>query len=300
MYKKNILREYVQNSELRVFSEKLRVRLSKELAEKYDNGAYDNYLKNMEKYFNMLNSLNIKYPANANPVLYIYIVPDDNFEDMLQIPKSFSGQKGGGKPVGCFDLDGFKSAYGVSQNLCENRPLDITNIARIENEIHELSHLIHDMFFSKNSIINEGIAEAIPLYVMGLEEEFDEHREALLNMDKSQIYSASEILNQERNGIFGKDALLPNKSCSFRLSYISSYLFVRGCLETIENKFELNKIDSLQYFLELMKQSSYYEDWLIYDIADTLDLDKDELLSGKSFQLEVVKNLSKNKNNKSI
>lgn len=300
MYKKNILREYIQNSELRNYSDKIRVRLSKELAEKYDSGAYDNYLKNMEKFYDILNSLNIKYPSNASPILYLYIVPDDNFEDMLQIPKTFSGQRGGGKPVGCYDLDGFKFAYGVSQNICENKPAEVTNIAKIENETHELSHLIHGMFFSKNSIINEGLAEAIPLYVMGLEVEFDEHREALLNMDESQIYSASEILNQERNGIFGKDALLPNKSCSFRLSYISSYLFVRGCLETIENKFGLNKIESLQYFLEIMKQSSYYEDWLIYDIADTLDLDKEELLNGKSLQLEVIKNLSKNRNNKSI
>ena len=293
MYKKNILREYIHNSELRIFSEKLRVRLSKELAEKYDSGAYDNYLKNMEKFYDMLNSLNIKYPSNASPILYLYIVPDDNFEDMLQIPKTFSGQRGGGKPVGCYDLDGFKFAYGVSQNICENKPAEVTNIAKIENEIHELSHLIHGMFFSKNSIINEGLAEAIPLYVMGLEDEFDEHREALLNMDQSQIYSASEILYQERNGIFGKEELLPNKTCSFRLSYISSYLFVRGCLEKIGNKFGLNKIESLQYFLELMKQSSYSQDWLIYDIADTLDLDKEELLNGKLFQLEVIDNLSK-------
>ena len=290
MYKKNILREYIQNSELRIFSDKLRVRLSKELAEKYDNGAYNNYLNNIEKYYNMLNSLNIKYPSNANPILYIYIVPDDNFEDMLQIPKTFSGNKGGGKPVGSYNLDGFKTAYGVSQNCCENLPQNITSISYIENEIHELSHLIHGMFFSRNSIINEGIAEAIPLYVMGIEEEFDEHREALLNMNESQIYSAREILNQEKNREFGKEALLPNKSCSFRLSYISSYLFIRVCLETIEEKFGFNKIESLQFFLEMIMQSSCFGERLIYDIADTLDIDREELLSGKSLQLKIISN----------
>jgi len=292
MYKKNILREYIKNSELRIFSDKLRVRLSKELAEKYDNGAYNNYLNNMEKYYNMLNSLNIKYPSNANPILYIYIVPDNNFEDMLQIPKTFSGNKGGGKPVGSYDLDGFRTAYGVSQNCCENSPQNVTNISRIENEIHELCHLIHGMFFSKNSIINEGIAEAIPLYIMGIEDEYNEHREALLNIDESQIYSAREILIQERNKEFGKDALLPNKSCSFRLSYISSYLFVRGCLETIGEKFGLNKIESLQFFFEMIMQSSCYQDYLIYDIADTLDIDRDELLSEKTLQMKVINNLN--------
>ena len=37
MYQKDILREYVSKSELRVFSEKIKVRLSKELVEKYIN-----------------------------------------------------------------------------------------------------------------------------------------------------------------------------------------------------------------------------------------------------------------------
>ena len=60
MYKKNILREYIRNSELRIFSDKIRVRLSKELAEKYDQGIYRNYLSNMENFYNILNSLNIR------------------------------------------------------------------------------------------------------------------------------------------------------------------------------------------------------------------------------------------------
>ena len=49
MYQKDILREYISNSELRIFSKKIKVRLSKELADKYDKGRYSNYLKNMQK-----------------------------------------------------------------------------------------------------------------------------------------------------------------------------------------------------------------------------------------------------------
>lgn len=295
MYKKNILREYIQNSEIRYFNDKLRVRLSKELAVKYDNGDYDNYLKNMEIFYKMLISLNIKYPSNANPILYIYIVPDDNFEDMLGIPSTFKRNKGGGKPVICYDLDGFKTAYGISQNSCENKELkEITDfgISYIENNLHELSHLIHGMFFSKNSIFNEGVAEAIPLYVMGIEDEFDKHRNAIINIDESQIYTASELLSQERKNEFGKVELIPNSSCSFRLSYISSYLFIRGCLETIEEKYKLSKTDSLQFFLEMIMQSNCPGEYLIYDIADTLDLNRNELLNGKSLQLKVINDIN--------
>ena len=53
----------------------------------------------------------------------------------------------------------------------------------------------------------------------------------------------------------------------------------------------LNKIESLQFFLEMMMQSSYSQEWLIYDIADTLGLNKDELLNSKSLQLDVINSL---------
>ena len=44
MYQKDKLREYISNSEIRVFSDNIKVRLSKELAKKYDNGSYYNAL----------------------------------------------------------------------------------------------------------------------------------------------------------------------------------------------------------------------------------------------------------------
>lgn len=73
MYQKDILREYISESESRVFSKKIKVRLSKELAEKYDNGSYNNYFLNLQKYLDMIDTLDIQYPGNAHPVLYIYI-----------------------------------------------------------------------------------------------------------------------------------------------------------------------------------------------------------------------------------
>ena len=45
MYQKDVLREYIEKSELRLFSNKIKVRLSKGLALKYDQGHYQNYLK---------------------------------------------------------------------------------------------------------------------------------------------------------------------------------------------------------------------------------------------------------------
>lgn len=292
MYKKDILRDYISNSELRVFSNNIKVRLAKELADKYDQGSYNNYLNNMQKYFAMINELGIKYPGNANPVLYIYIVPDDNYRELLRFPAIFAKGKGGGKSVKCYDLDGFNSAYGLSQNMLENTPIEESNISKIENEIHELAHIVHSQFFSVNQTICEGVAEALPLYVLGFEEIFTEHRNLLMELNEGQILSAEELLNSEKDGTYGKEAALPGRSCAFRFSYISSYLFVRGCLEVIVKNFNFSKVQAFQYFLEIVKQSNCRDEWLIFDIANALGLSEEELLTSKKIQLKALKSIS--------
>ena len=105
MYQKDMLREYILNSEIRLFSKEIKVRLSKDLAIKYDNGAYQNALLNIQNNLELLNSLNIHYPASANPILYVYIVPDNQYAQLLKIPTHFDKGMGGGKPVRCYDLD---------------------------------------------------------------------------------------------------------------------------------------------------------------------------------------------------
>lgn len=292
MYKKDILREYINNSELRNFSKKIKVRLSKELALKYDNGSYNNYLKNLQKYLDIIDTLDIQYPGNAQPVLYVYIVPDNSYSQLLKIPKIFDKGTGGGKPVSCYDLDGFNLAYGLSQNKLENKPEEETIVSKIENEIHELSHIVHGQFFIKNQTICEGFAETLPLYALSFEEIFDEHRNTIIQLTESKILSAQELLNSEKNGTYGVEDVLPNKSCSFRISYISSYLFVRGCIETIADKYNFTKKQAIQRFLEIVKQSSCTNEWLIYDIANAIDFSPDELLNGKQLQMKVLNSLS--------
>lgn len=291
MYEPDLLREYINNSELRVFSENIKVRLSKVLAEKYDKGNYINYFKNMQTCLNMINSLNLKYPGNAKPILYMYIVPDDNYSKLLGIPSIFDTGKGGGKPVQCYDLDGFNFAYGLSQNVLENAPEEIEDISIVENELHELSHIIHSQFFNTSQIICEGFAEALPLFVLGLEENFEKYKEAIKSMEENQIQSAEELLVLEKNGNFGMDTLISSNLCSFRLSYISSYLFVRGCMEIIIEKYNLSKAEATQYFLEIIKQSKCINEWLIYDIANIIGLPQNELLKGKQMQIKALSSI---------
>ena len=149
MYERDELREYIKNSELRIFNKKIKIRLSSELAKKYDKGIYTNYLIRLQKELEMLEKLQIKYPSNAKPFLYLYIVPDDNFIKLLQVPSTFSkGKKSGGKAVACYDLDGFNLAFGLSQNCLENK--DINN----KEKAHIKSYNGNSIYFNSRSIFN--------------------------------------------------------------------------------------------------------------------------------------------------
>lgn len=288
MYQEDYLRNYIKESELRVFNDRIKVRLSRELAIKYDLGVYTNFLTRIENEMKMLDKLKIKYPANAKPILYIYVVPDDNFTFLLQMPTLFSkNKKSGGKPVTCYDLDGFPLAYGLSQNCLENK-----NVENLENELHELSHIVLSQFLLGNQVISEGIAETLPLYGLRLEEKFEKHKQVIATLEGKNIYSLKELLNKQRDGSYGNDSVLPNMTCSFRLSYISSYLFVRGLLETVEEKYFLSTNEAINYLFSILRGNrGYANDFFIYDIADALELPPDELLNKKDIQRKALNSI---------
>jgi hypothetical protein len=289
MYQKDVLKKYIDDSVLIEINTNLRIRLSKQLEVKYNDGKYTNAINHFENYIEQISSLNLTYPGNAHPVFYVYLVPDKNFVDLLRFP--YPERKGGGRPVSSFDIDGFNSAYGESQNLAANQPKELPNISRIVNSIHEFAHLVHSQYFSKNRFICEGFAEALPLYTLNYESKFDEHRNAIKNMDESQIFSAKQLLDMEKKNSFGRSALLPNKSCAFDLAYISSYLFVRSCLEIIASKFNINRAEATQKFLEIVRSSQCSHEWLVYDIANALDIPKSVLYSKKTIQINTLKDL---------
>ncbi len=293
MYQEDYLRNYIKKSELRIFNERIKVRLSGELTLKYDMGVYTNFLTRIENEMKMLDKLKIKYPANAKPILYIYVVPDDNFIELLQMPTLFSkNKKSGGKSVVCYDLDGFSLAYGLSQNRLENKKTNNLEIVDLENELHELSHIILSQFLLGNQVISEGIAETLPLYGLRLEEKFEKHRQVITSLEESDIYSLKELLNKQRDGSYGNDSTLPNMTCSFRLSYISSYLFIRGLLETIEEKYLLSSTEAINYLFSILRGNrGYANEFLIYDIADALELPHDELLNKKDMQKKALNSI---------
>lgn len=254
--------------------------MSNELLENYNQGFYNDALEQISDYIHQIIQLNIEYPAGSNPIFYMYIVPDSNFAELLQFP--FAKATGGGRPMPTCDLDGFHLAYGISNNILENRK--DTNMMQRINAIHEFSHLVHSMFFDRDQYLSEGFSEALPLYTLKYEELFDEHRLALSMLDENQILTAQELIHLSQNSQFRTGPILPNKSCSFNFSYISSYLFVRGCLELIADKYSLDRAEATQKFLEIVYYSSNSREELVYDIANELNIPCESLLNEKNYK----------------
>ena len=281
-YHPSNLYNYIQKSELRIINDTFRIRLSSELAKKYDAGLYKLALDRITQDINEINRLNIQYPGKAKPIFYMYIVPDDDFINLLSFP--FPDAKSGGRPVSTFDLDGFNSAYGQSQNSLEF-PRKEETIAHKVNMIHEFSHLVNDMFFSKDRLLAEGFAETLPLYTLGYEEKFDEHCDAIKKLTSEDIISPITLLKMGKDNTFGRTTRIPNKTCSFDLSYISSYLFIRGYITRIAEIFKLNRTEATQKFLEFGRASQCTNEWGLLDLASYIGMDSETILNSKDLQL---------------
>lgn len=291
-YKENKLKQYIETSTVIPINENLKIRLPKEYLEKYKLGVYDNAIKHWQGCIEEIQSIKINYPSNAKPIFYIYIVLDNQFVELLNFPKELV-TKGGGKPISAYDLDSYSCAYGTSSNLMENK--NDLSISQKTNCLHELAHLIQSMFFSdQNQYLGEGFAETIVFYILGYDEIYLEHRNLLTVLKEEQILTVKELIELGNQRQFHPPRLIPHSTCSFEITYISSYLFVRGIIKKIEEKYGVDKFEASQKFLEMIRSLNRISEWLVFDIASFLGLPKEILLYGKELQLNVLSELKEN------
>lgn len=287
-YKISSLENYIKDTSIVNISNSFKIRMNNEELNDYNNHLYDIRIKAMKERIDKIKSLDIKYPYNSNPTFYLYIVPKENFRELLDFP-SYIKSEWGGKPVRSFDIDGFKDAYAQSNNiLLWNHPVSINEDA---NSVHELAHLVHGMFFNNTKFLCEGFADAITFYILDYEKEVDGYKELLLNIKEEDILNANQLIEAEDNNTFNSIPLVPNKWCSFSKYYISSYLFVRSCIEKIEKDKGLTKKEALQELLNIMYNNHSIKQNQVFRIADELNIDKDTLLNSIELQIKTLNNI---------
>ena len=146
-----------------------------------------------------------------------------------------------------------------------------------------------------NQVFGEGFAETIPLYGLDLEKNFDKHKDLLRNLKEEDIRTAKELIEESRNGNFGEKVYVEKSTCSFRESYISSYLLVRGIIETIKDNTNCSKEEAIQIFLEFIKSSPNNNEYLVADVADFIGVPIDMLLNGKDLQISTINKIIEEK-----
>lgn len=281
---KDALREYIERSEKRIVIDGVfNVRMSPELAQKFDAGKYETMIQEHAKCIDELIKINIKYPANAKPIFYLYIVPDENFVELLSYP--YKERQGGGRPVDSYDLDGFNNAFGSSQNRIEyNGPIPVDE--HHVNLIHEYAHLIQGQFGYGSQMFGEGFAEMIVWYALEYEKLIPSHLDAMKLLKK--IYTANELLTS-----VAFSDVVSGKTCSFQPSYISSYLWVRAVVEHICKQYNLSKFDAIQKFLELYNYIHFDKQWFIMDLAKEIGMNVEKLLDSTDYQIAELNKIIK-------
>ncbi len=285
------LEDYIKDTKLITINKFFKIRLSYELYQDYLNHSYDIKIALMEKIINNIISLDISF-NNTSPVFYIYIVPSSDFKDLLDFKYD---TKGGGRPVKCFDNDGLKYAFGISANLMKN-----TNTPSLNEEInltHELAHLLQMQYFDNEETLSEGFAESLTFYNLNYEERSLEHRNVILSLSEDKIYSINKLINLSNAHSFYTGTIIKNSICSYEPTYISAYLFVRGLILFVEQKWNTNKNKATQAILEIIKESKHFDQFLIFEIAEKLGLDKEKTLRGKLLQLGAIDEIRKRRIN---
>lgn len=290
-YKISPLENYIKTAKIIEINNNFKIRMNESQMENYNNHLYDTRIDLLTKLITKINTLNIKYPQNAKPVFYLYVVPKKDFRELLNFP-DYIKVDWGGKPVNCYDLDGFKDAYGESDNiLLWNTPVSIVEEA---NKVHELAHLIGSMFRINSTFLSEGFADAFTFYILDYENQVDDYNDLICSLKEENILSANELIEAEK-GTFNSTPMLKNKSCSFSIYYISSYLFVRGVIEAIEKNKHTNKVEAMQEFLNIEYNNHFYKHFNIFKLAEEIGIDKNTLLDKKSIQMEVINNIKRSK-----
>lgn len=273
------LQDYLKNSELRIVNDNFRIRMSPDIANNYDKGIYNNAIAEHTAYIKEILALGLHNTLDKKPIIYTYLVPDDRLKELLMYPYDRSR---GGRPVACFDKDGLFSAYGATQNtfIMNGTP----SVAIRVNHIHEYVHLIQGQFHPfKHMLFQEGFAEMVPWYLMDYEKKCPAHAMALVNTD---IYSADELLK----GASFRD-VVPNRTCSFQKSYMSSYLFIRAVIENIEKNLNLTKQQAAVEFLKCYGADDTDKYSLIQNLANVAKIDYDKLVHATDYQKEVLQRI---------
>jgi len=213
----------------------LRVYLTEDEYKKYAQEGAKEFTEQINKAINLLSSQNMPYPKEG--YYQIVVLPQGEvFKNISGVPWTY----------GINGIDGWPQALAFD----DSRFFNLSPNTYFIGLVHELTHLIHGDWLDIYPIC-EGVAEAVPFYVLNLTDE--KQQQTALSLKPKQIYSVNKLI---KHGMF-----LPEEDYTkagrvqYLKTYISMFLWTVGYLEILQQKYNLSKVEALNFILEEFKKA---------------------------------------------
>ena len=254
----------------------LRIYLTQEEYERYKKDGAAEFTYQINKVINLLSSQNIPYPKEG--YYQIVVLPQGEvFKNITGLPFTY----------GFGGIDGWPEALAFD----DSRFFKLNPDTYFIGLVHEFAHLVHGDWISIYPIC-EGFAEAVPFYILNLT---DKKQQAIaLNLTHKEIYSVNNLI---KRGMFIKeDSKEERIRAQYRKTYISMYLWMRGYLETVQQKYNLNKIEALNFVLQEFKKAAAFPTLKKQEnyISNLIGLKRKQVFDKIDLQLLGQKSLSEN------
>ena len=216
----------------------LKLALLPEIKEKYKNSnCGQSFINVMDDFAQEVSLLPLNY--KKEPTFGFVVLPQGEIFQTLSncpFPKGMCGIKAQMDDV-------YKKSLTVDEIWFEQGFSETPNVEQKISLIHELSHIIHSSYFEKMGCLGEGFAEAIPHYLMDLQNK--KHTDTIKNLNIETLPILG-FLN--KNGMFSnpEDKKL---RAQYRTSYLSVYLWMLTYIKRIEKEHNFDKFAATSYML---------------------------------------------------
>ena len=249
----------------------MRVYLTQDEYERYKKEGAPEFTNKFSEAIDLLLSHNIPLPE-AGYYQFLILPKGEIFKKIADVPWD-SGISG---------INGWPGAL-VADHRCF---LALSPESPFIGLVHELGHSIHGDWIKIYPIL-EGFAEVIPFYMLDLKDE--KQQNLALNLTPKEIYSVNTLIERD---MYEKDT-----QAQYRKTYISMYLWMRGYLIKVQEKYNFDKLQALNFVLQefkkaaalptLKKQENYIANligWKRKKVFDKVDL---QLIGQKSLSREL-------------
>jgi len=258
---------------------RMRVYLTQEECEQYQKEGAPEFIRQISGIINLFASANIQMPKEG--YFQFLILPQG------EVFKNVTGFTYGITGVDWLEVLAFDDSrfFTLSPN---------TYFAGL---VHELSHVVHGDWIHIFPIC-EGFAENVPFYVLDLVDE--KQQERALTLKPEEMYSVNTLIKRKMYIPDDREKDGKRTRVQYLKTYSSMYLWMRGYLEIVQQKYNLNKTEALNFVLKefrkaaalptLKKQENYIAELIGRKRKEVFDKNALQLIGQQSVQQAVAGN----------